>query len=230
MSPTPEASVVIPVFSGDRFLSEAIRSVLGQTVRPAEILVVDDGSTDDSAKVAGEFSEVRLISQAHAGVSVARNAGVAASRGALIAFLDGDDLWESERLERQIALAGTTPDAGVIMARQSYRFEGPVPGWFRGPVDGGSEPGYMPSNWLLRRETWLQVGGFTPGMSHSEDTDWLARASDLGVKVVMVDEPLVIHRIHDRNASGLGTEVKAGIFTALRDSVRRKHSAAEQTQ
>lgn len=219
---TGRISVVIPAYNASRFLAEALASVVVQTHAPEEVIVVDDGSDDSPGEIVAAFPLVRLITLSRSGVSVARNTGVAASTGEYIAFLDADDTWAPAKLERQIETAAEHPDAGIVMARQSYRFESGIPAWFRGPVDGGSEAGYMPSNWLIRRATWDQVGGFKPGMTHSEDTDWLARASDLGVRVVMVDEPLVVHRIHDRNASGLAAEVKAGMFRALRESVQRK--------
>ncbi|MBK7724458.1 MAG: glycosyltransferase family 2 protein [Dehalococcoidia bacterium] len=218
-------SVVIPAYNAARFLAEAIESVLAQTVAPAEVIVVDDGSTDQTGRIAMGFSEVRLISLAHSGVSVARNHGVGAATGSFIAFLDADDTWRPDKLDRQLSLARSSPEVGVVMARQAYRFEGLVPAWFRGPTDGSSEPGYMPSNWLVRRRSWEVVGGFDERMSHSEDTDWLARAVDLGVAVAMVDEPLVTHRIHDSNASGLPREVRQGVLRALRDSVHRKQGA-----
>jgi len=89
--PPPLVSVVIPCFNSGRFLGEAIESALGQTHQPTEVIVVDDGSMDDTAQVARRYAEIRYIRQANAGVAAARNAGLHASRGALIVFLDADD-------------------------------------------------------------------------------------------------------------------------------------------
>ena len=215
-------SVVIPVYNGERFLRQAIESVRQQTLLPAKVIVVDDGSSDASAAIAESFSEVQLVRLEHGGVSIARNAGIARATGDFIALLDADDYWMPRKLELQLAHALQDPAAGVIMSRQGYLFEGPVPPWFRGPTDGSSEPGYQPSNWFVASSAWDRVGVFQPGLTHSEDTDWLARASDLGVKVVMVDEMLVVHRIHDANASGSASEVKINLLRTLRDSVHRK--------
>ena len=219
-------SVIIPVFNGARFLAESIASVLAQTVPAAEVIVADDGSSDDSVRVARGFGGVRVLQLPHAGVSAARNAAVGASKGTHIAFLDSDDTWAPQKLDLQLALARRDAGAGLIAARQAYRFEGAVPPWFRGPTDGGSEPGLMPSSWLLPRATWDRVGPFDETMTHSEDTDWLARATDLGVRFAQVEEVLVTHRIHDRNASGMATEVRSGVLTALRASLRRKHEGS----
>jgi glycosyltransferase involved in cell wall biosynthesis len=218
----PDIAVIIPAFNAERYIGEALSSVLAQTLLPAEIIVADDGSTDRTVDVAAAFEGVTVLRLPHRGVSAARNAAVAASSAAFLAFLDADDIWMPEKLAKQASVAAEQPEAGIVMARQMYRFEGPPPSWFRGPTDGGWEAGFMPSNWFMPRATWETVGPFHEGLTHSEDTDWLARASDLGVLVVTVPEILVVHRIHDRNASGMAVEVRSGIFSALRASVSRK--------
>ncbi len=98
-------SVVIPCYNGERFLSESIRSALGQTLAPQEVLMIDDGSTDQSVRVASQFGPpVRVIRQSNQGESVARNRGLMEARGDWIAFLDADDLWHPTKLERQAEL------------------------------------------------------------------------------------------------------------------------------
>ncbi|MGE3074356.1 MAG: glycosyltransferase family 2 protein [Dehalococcoidia bacterium] len=217
----PTVSVVIPAFNSERFVAEAIESARRQTVSPLEIIVVDDGSTDGTLEIARQLP-VTVLALPHAGVSRARNEGTLSSTGEWIAFLDSDDIWHPEKLARQleVALGPERPD--IVMAQQSYLFEGPVPPWFRGPLDGTTEPGFQPSNWLLRRSAWERVGRFDESLTHSEDTDWLARASDLGLKIRAAEHPLVVHRIHDRNASGMPEAVRAGVLRALRESVHRK--------
>ncbi len=218
----PSVSVVIPAHNAAHFIGDALASVFGQSHAALEVFVVDDGSTDGTEEVLRRYPAARLISLAHSGVSVARNVGVDATRGDFIAFLDADDFWDSRKIELQLVRAEVEADAGIVMCRQSYQFDCEIPTWFGVPRDGVSEPGYMPSNWMLHRATWEKVGPFRPGMTHSEDTDWLARASDSGVRIAMVDVPLVVHRIHGANASGLASPVRAGVLRALRDSVKRK--------
>ncbi len=217
----PTVSVVIPAFNSERFIAEAIASAQAQSHSPIEVIVVDDGSTDGTAGVARQLGAI-VISLPHAGVSRARNHGTNLSTGEWIAFLDADDIWDPEKLALQVEVATEADAPDIVMARQSYLFEGPIPGWFRGPTDGSSEAGFQPSNWLLRRSAWLKVGPFDETLTHSEDTDWLARASDLGLVIRAAERPLVIHRIHDRNASGMPAAVRAGVLRALRDSVHRK--------
>lgn len=225
MPEAPLVSVVIPVFNGERYLLAALESVACQTFAPLEVIVVDDGSTDGSVAIAKQFPRFRLIVAPHLGVSAARNRGVDASSGRYLAFLDADDTWYPDKIAEQVALAEREPRHGLVTVLQDYRFEGPAPGWFRGPTDGSSEPGFMPSTWLIQRECWDTVGPFDPAMNHAEDVDWLARARDLGVEFGTVQKLLATRRIHEANASGVARESREGLLTALRGSLNRKHGA-----
>ncbi|MGQ9503351.1 MAG: glycosyltransferase family 2 protein [Thermogutta sp.] len=110
-SKSPRISVVIPVFNGERFLAEAIRSALAQTLPPYEILVVDDGSTDESAELAESFGPpVRVLREENRGEAAARNCGIEAARGDWIAFLDCDDVWKPEKLALQAAFFANGTD------------------------------------------------------------------------------------------------------------------------
>ncbi|MFM6154726.1 MAG: glycosyltransferase family 2 protein, partial [Sphaerospermopsis kisseleviana] len=102
MENKPLVSVIIPVYNGDRHLAQAIESVLNQTYQPFEVIVVDDGSTDNSANVACSYKEVHYLYQPNQGVAVARNTGISQARGEFIAFLDQDDLWTPDKLTVQV--------------------------------------------------------------------------------------------------------------------------------
>jgi glycosyltransferase involved in cell wall biosynthesis len=116
MDPTRSlVSVVIPVYNGERYLAETIQSVLDQTYRHFEVIVVDDGSTDGSAAVAQGFGEaIRYVARPNGGVCKARNTGMAAARGAYLAFLDQDDLWLPEKLAMQVAYLERHPEIGAV--------------------------------------------------------------------------------------------------------------------
>jgi len=106
-------SVVIPVYNGEAFISDAIQSVLKQTVRPYEVIVVNDGSVDGTAEKLALFgTRITVISIPNGGVSNARNVGIQASSGELIAFLDADDIWYEDKLERQLEVFERYPDLG----------------------------------------------------------------------------------------------------------------------
>src|SRR3954453_22774254 len=93
-----KVSVIVPVYNGAAYLPEAIGSALAQTVRPLEIVVVDDGSTDDSGRIAQQYELVRYVWQANAGISAARNRGIEAAQGDVLALLDADDVWLPDKL------------------------------------------------------------------------------------------------------------------------------------
>ncbi|MBE0610307.1 MAG: glycosyltransferase family 2 protein [Dehalococcoidia bacterium] len=220
----PLVSVIIPLFNGERFIADAIESVRLQTYTAREIVVVDDGSTDRGAEVAASTPGVQVIRQENQGVSVARNAGVANSRGEFLAFLDHDDRWLPEKLEVQVRELTAHPELGFVLCHLRYVLNGPLPRWFRGPVDGSPVPGFTPSTWLVRRTAFQRVGGFDPTFRNGEDTDWLARAKDLNVRHHVAPDMLVEYRVHSTNATAntaLGTRE---ILRLLRASVHRQRS------
>lgn len=180
----PSISVVIPLYNKEREIAGTLRSVLAQTLRPKEIVVVDDGSTDRSAEVvetvaAGEgCGLLRLVRQSNAGVSVARNRGGAEARGEYLAFLDADDRWEAGFLAEIAALIREFPGCGIystafrVVGREG-RFPAPCPER-RGVVDNffrDSAHRYIsiPSASVVPRRVFDEVGGFPAGMKLGED-------------------------------------------------------------
>src|SRR5262249_26420702 len=110
----PLVSVLMPVYNREAYLAGAIESILAQTYRPLEIIVVDDGSTDASAAIAQRYAEVRYAYQPHAGIAAARNRTLSLARGEYLAFLDSDDLWEPSTLDRQMAVMLSAPELGML--------------------------------------------------------------------------------------------------------------------
>ena len=226
----PTVSVIVPVFNGEQFLGEALASAWAQSLAPLEVIVVDDGSTDGSAAIASRMN-VRYISQANSGVSSARNAGLRVAQGQFVAFLDADDTWLPTKLERQVAALLDAEDAGYALCRHIATFEpvGEPPQWYRGRADGVSEPSFTPSAWLVRRSTMSAVGDFDESLRIGEDTDWLLRARDAGVGVVVVPEALLRRRIHTANLTG-SREALDELFKMLRRSTHRKqHRVVNET-
>ncbi len=209
MTSSGEVSVVVPAFQAERWLAEAVESALGQTRPPAEILVVDDGSTDATAEVAGGFGHpVRVIRQENRGVAAARNRGLAEARGRWVAFLDADDAWEAGKLEAQVACLEADPArVAVHCAVTVVDAEGRprVVRHGRGGdvldelvtfrevvlVSGGS-------GLLAPRDGLRAVGGFHEALSTSADWDLYRRLAARG-PLGYVDEPLVRYRVHGAN-------------------------------
>ena len=113
-------SVVVPAYNYARYLPKAIDSALGQTHPPLEVIVVDDGSTDDTPRVLAAYADrIRVIRQANQGAGAARNAGIAAARGEYVAFLDSDDLWHPRKLELQLARFASDPETTAFISEVS---------------------------------------------------------------------------------------------------------------
>lgn len=227
-------SVIIPVYNGERYLGAALESVLTQTYRPVEIIVVDDGSTDDTAQVVQAFARrctvpLHYFRQENQGHAAARNQGIAKAAGDLSAFLDCDDIWLPHKLECQLALLQQSAEAGYALVFQQFFLEAglPRPPWVRPELLDKPQPGFIPSCLVVRRSLWGEIGAFNADLVTSSDVDWFFRAHDARVPFVNVPEVLVRRRIHARNQSRFVQTTHREILAAARGSVRRKRATTE---
>ena len=197
-------SVIIPVYNYERYLGEAIESVLSQTYQDLEVIVVDDGSTDRSGDVAKSFAGrgVRYCQEVHAGIGPARNKGVELAQGEFIAFLDADDRWPLEKIERQLRAFENDPALEMVFGQAVQLHNGPE--WEAGvklktlPV-AGMVPGIVPGTMLIKRDAFLRVGKFPGGLKVGEFIDSYARAVELQVRSLVLPDLFLWRRIHDSN-------------------------------
>jgi len=226
----PTISVIVPVYKGERFLADALDSVAAQTYAPLETIVVDDGSPDASAEIAAARPGVRLVRQSNQGVAAARNAGLAAARGELLAFLDQDDEWLPGKLARQVAHLLEHPDVAIVLTHMHHVLveDTPRPGWFR--PDWLSEPqqGFTPSVWLVRREAFELVGAFDTGYEVACDSDWLARAKDAGLRQAMLEDALVRWRVHGANGTYDQETMRREMLSMVRSSAASQRRAMQE--
>ncbi|WP_191728856.1 glycosyltransferase [Luteimonas colneyensis] len=190
MAAIPETSVVIPTWNRRHLIARAIDSVLAQTRPVDEVIVIDDGSTDGTgAWLADRYGErVLCVRQDNAGVSAARNRGLALARGRYIALLDSDDEWLPEKTARQVAFLESHPDIGMVLCdvermnpdgsridvfdrRRQIPRDGPALRWVL------REPALAPLSVLMRREVYETVGGFDEGLRTAEDLDFHLRVA-----------------------------------------------------
>jgi glycosyltransferase involved in cell wall biosynthesis len=202
----PLVSAVVPVHNGERFVAEAIESVLAQTYAPLECVVVDDDSTDGTAAVLDRFGGriVRVASSAR-NAAAARNAGVAAARGELLAFLDADDLWEPAKIERQVELMRSDGGLGLVYCGLAFVGEDGRPLGSASPPEPAaalrntllSEPPFvgLAQTGLVRRTAFEACDGFDTSMRRAEDGDLTWRLA-ARFRVAAVPEPLARYRHH----------------------------------
>ncbi|MFO7570008.1 MAG: glycosyltransferase family A protein [Smithellaceae bacterium] len=198
-------SVIIPAFNAALYLGEAIESVLAQTIPPDEIIVVDDGSDDDTAGVAEKFSRVHVICQQNQGCAVARNTGIAAASGNWLAFLDADDIWLPEKLAFQSDYLKLNPSCQAAFGMVENFFSPELDSKQRErlycPADqmSGIHAGAM----LIRRDTFFQVGEFNPSMRMSQFIEWFTRFSDSCRDYHVLPELVLLRRVHLNNTTAL---------------------------
>lgn len=194
---SPLVSVVIPVHDGERYLAEAIESVLAQTHPVLEVIVADDGSRDRSLEIARGFGErVRCLEAERSGPGPARNRGIAAAGGEYLAFLDCDDRWHPEKLERQLRLlADTEAEIAFAMARQFISPELPPGQAARFDVPAEPQAARQVGAMLIAREDFDRVGPFSAERM-GEFMEWLLRAREAGLRETVAAEVLLERRVH----------------------------------
>lgn len=200
----PPVSVVVPAYNAARFLRDAITSVREQGYAPLEIIVVDDGSADETPELLRALAApgFRRIWQENAGPSAARNRGIEAATGEVIAFIDADDLWPAGKLELQVNRLVADPSLEVVSGRVQYFAQ-----------DGRSLDGYHFESEeqallninlgaaVFRREVFDRIGLFDEELRFSEDHDWFLRAREQSVRLVVLEESTLRYRLHTGNVT-----------------------------
>lgn len=222
----PLVSVIIPVHNGQEYLAAAVESIRKQNYELLEIIIIDDGSTDNTEKIArGLGPDIHFLFQQNAGPASARNTGIVASRGEIIAFLDSDDFWPPDRLTVAIRYLEQHPEVGYLLGKQMMFMERgcAVPPWMK--AVWLSEPQDASNLGVLtaRRVTLDRVGLFNSEYSSGEDTEWLLRANEAGVLMARLPEIVVHRRIHGRNLSVQMIQMrKENLMRITRESIHRK--------
>ena len=228
----PLVSCVIPVRDGARFLGEAIDSALGQSYRPIEVIVSDDGSRDRTPDIACAYGpSVTYVSGPAAGPPAARNRGLGAARGELVAFLDADDRWRAGKLELQVARFARDPALALCLA-QAQPLWAPELAETRLRVARDRlvvvVTACLLSTAVVRRTLFDTVGAFDETRPLGDDTDWFQRAIAAGVSVEILPDVLVERRIHpDSLTHGTNVVSRARLLAHVRGLVDGRRATRE---
>jgi glycosyltransferase involved in cell wall biosynthesis len=224
-------SVMIPVYNGEAYLGEAIESVLAQSYRPIEIIVVDDGLEDGSGEVARRYGDaVRYERQPRGGNGAARNRAVALAGGDLFTFLDADDRLAPVALRR---LAGVLDADSSLQAVYGHvrefvspDIDGDALARLRPPIDRIA--GCLPTNMLMRRDAFFQVGVFATNLRVGVTVDWSARADELGMKTTLLDDVLFERRLHGNNNGIREREHRSHYLHVVKAALDRRRGVGQE--
>ncbi len=200
--PNNSTSVVITAYNSKKYIAEAIECVIAQTCPADEIIVIDDGSEDETRHIVETFkNHVHYIYQDNSGASAARNKGMAIARGEIVSFLDADDLWLPDKLLKQKAAFDADCTLDMVFTHTlnfySKELDAQAIKKIHGPME--AMPGHCPSAFTIRKESFDRIGPFDTALKMGEFIDWYARAKEYPLREVMIPEVLVRRRLHTAN-------------------------------
>lgn len=212
-------SVAIAAHNAVETLAETLASALSQTVPPAEIVVVDDGSTDGTAEIAEGVDRVTVIRQANTGVGAASSRAIRATSYPVVATVDADDLWLPEKMERQLMLLETSAPRTLIFAKhRQFHHKS------KDRTGGKERPGLTRSDMVLHRAVFDEIGDFIdPPGGRGDVIDWLARAREARCTFKKIEEVLVLRRIIPGSLSfGRDTSKDRGYLAVAYEAMLRR--------
>ncbi len=218
-------SVIVPVYNGEKYLKEAIDSILSQSYRPFEIILIDDGSNDKTAEIAAIYKKtLTYLYQKNKGIAASRNLGISMAKGNFISFLDADDLWIKEKLQIQKERLAADPAIDIIFGMVKHFYSPDTDEEFKKSVRCPSEPskGLHAGTMLIKKSTFLEVGYFSTDYKTGEFIEWCARTREKNLKVHIVPEILLKRRIHNNNYTLINKHLKNDYAKIVRDMLLRR--------
>jgi len=222
-------SIIIPVYNGERYLGAAIESIMNQNHLPDEVIVVDDGSVDNTDLVARQYNEsVIYVRQENRGPAAARNRGLSMAQGDIVGFLDADDLWPENKLSLQLSILTKSPSLEInigftqrIKLRKREDNESPFDKWM--------DPFFtlLLGAAVFRKTVFEKVGLFDETLYYGEDVDWFMRAREQNVSMMVIEHVVLLYRMHKSNMTGNALARDSYFLKALKKSLDRRRLEGE---
>lgn len=229
----PLVSVVMPAYNTETHITAALASIFQHQTQPLQVIVVNDGSTDATGARAAAFGErVTVLHQPNQGIFSALNRGIQAARGEWLTFLDADDLWMPERLEKQFAAFDAQPMLSSVYGQLQNFYSPETDATYRAQIT--CDPNPMPGLWqhtlLMRRADFLRVGLFETQWKLGAFIEWFERANELGMTYCVLPDVLLMRRLHPNNTGLREVAYRqdyARILKIVLDRKRRKNNIAQ---
>jgi glycosyltransferase involved in cell wall biosynthesis len=210
-------AVIIPVYNGEKFIAAAIDSVLAQTIAVNEIIVIDDGSSDNSAVIVKSYSQVQYLYQKNSGVSAARNHGIKVANSKFIAFLDQDDLFLPQKMAVSLQQFKLDPQLQVVRGGYQNIFAATLFQQEQARFKTLSvSSNFLLGSALFKRNLLIKVGGFDQTLAAAEDIDLWLRLETMGARIKNIDEILLYYRQHEHNTTRSAGFVSLNTKSTLR--------------
>lgn len=216
-------STIIPLYNGEKYIKEALESVFAQKkVKADEIIVVDDGSTDNGAEIVKSFGPaVKLFCQKHSGIGATRNLGLKRASGDFFALLDADDLWTEDHLYHLLKPFRNRPELSMTFGKVE-QFANQKTDESKIPENQRVLHGLLAGSGLIRKEAFERAGYFDPTLKVGEFLEWYSRAIHMQLQSETIPEVVLKRRIHDRNTGILQKKNRSDYIRVLFKHLKRK--------
>jgi len=224
----PLISVIVPVYNGGAFITEAINSIFEQHYKPSEVIVVDDGSKDNTAEMVEMTGKpVQYFRQENQGPAAARNKGLELATGRYIAFLDADDLWDENKFGRQAEILEKKPEIGAVIG---FTYRMPMSHKMLEAKEKAKDDGIFMLSLgaaLFRKSIFGKVGKFDEELRSGEDIDWFLRAREADVQIIIHKEVVQFYRSHGKNITNNQNLVNLSLLKVHKKSLDRRRKAGK---
>ncbi len=219
-------SVIIPVYNGEKYLSETLQSVLDQTYTNLEIIVVDDGSRDDTAKIIKTNDNIIYLYQNNQGTAAAFNTGINQAQGQYFSFLGADDLWDLRKTRIQIDAFKEFPDYDIISGHVRQFLSPELPETLKKSIKFSEDsiPGHVVPAMLIKRQSFFKVGLFETEWKVGAEMSWFLRANEIPLRLKILPETLLRRRIHTSNKGIINREFLSQRAKIIKASLDRRRA------